>query len=87
MSGLWYREDLDVIHVSDPSLLEAVLCQLGLDPGVLAVDDRHSQIFVNVGNSRDDRIFGPGKIIAQAKTQIRLLNCTEKCFAISWSFT
>ena len=42
VSGFRDREDLDVLDVPDPGLAEAVLGQLGLDPGVLAVDDRHS---------------------------------------------
>ena len=83
MPCLWDGEHLDVLHVLDSSLLEAVLCQLGLDPGVLAVDDRHSQMLIDVRNPRDNRVLGPGKVIAKAKIKF----CTEKCFAISCSFT
>ena len=64
MPGLWDHEDLDVLDVPDPGLPEAVLCQLGLDPGLLAVDDGHPQTFVNVRNSRDNRSLDPGKVIA-----------------------
>ena len=69
MPGLRDCEDLDVLHVLYPGLLEAVLCQLWLDPGILTVDDRHPQLLINVRNPRDNRVLGPGKVIAKAKTQ------------------